>query len=69
MRSLFTVAAAATMLLSSGVMAADLTRVSTPVDEQEAIAGNPWLPWAFALVALVAIILVVVDDEDEPQSP
>jgi len=69
MRSLSTLIAAAVMLIPSAATAADTSRIPTPVNGQERIAGNPWIPWAVALVALVAIILVVADDDDEPESP
>jgi hypothetical protein len=69
MRSLFSLIAGAVMLMSSAATAGDTFRISAPVDGQERIAGNPWLPWAAALLALLAIILVVADDEDEPESP
>ena len=69
MRSHFSLIAGAAMLMSSAATAAETFRISAPVDGQERIAGNSWLPWAVALLALLAIILVVSDDEDEPESP
>lgn len=68
MRALFALVAGGAMLLSSAASAAELSRTPSPVADQEQIAGNPWVPWVFALAALIAIILVVTDD-DAPDSP
>jgi hypothetical protein len=69
MRSLFAFVAGGAMLLSSAVSAAEIARHSSPVGEQEEIAGHPWLPWAVALIALIVIVVVVTDSDDEAQSP
>jgi hypothetical protein len=68
MRSIFAFIAGGAMLLSTAVAAADHPRISSPLDDREQIAGNPWVPWLVALIALIAILLVVMDDE-EPDSP
>ena len=69
MRGLFAFVAGGAMLLSSAVSGADVSRAPAALDEQEQIAGNPWVPWIVALIAAIAIVLVITDDEDEPQSP
>lgn len=64
------VLAASGLVIGSSAGAANSVRSPSLVSEGENIAGNPWVPWVFALAALVAIILVVTDDdEDEPASP
>ena len=64
------VLAASGLVLGSSAGAADFARSPSPMREGENIAGNPWVPWVFALAALVAIVVVVTDDdEDEPVSP
>jgi len=68
MRRIFAFVAGGAMLLSSAAASADTSRISTPVADEEQLAGNPWLPWLVALIAAVAIVVVVTDD-DEPQSP
>lgn len=60
---------AGAMLLSSTAASAEIARNPAPMDEREQIAGNPWIPWAVALIAALAIALVITDDDDGPQSP
>jgi hypothetical protein len=69
MRSIFAFVAAGAMLIPSAASAADLSRNSTPIGDQEEIAGNPWVPWAVALIAAIVILLVITDGDGEPQSP
>ena len=69
MRSIPAIVAGAALLLSSVAASAQMDRTPSPIDDQEQIAGNPWVPWAVALIAAIAILFVVLDDEDEPQSP
>ena len=69
MRSIPAIVAGASLLLSSVAASAQMDRTPSPIDDQEQIAGNPWVPWAVALIAAIAILFVVLDDEDEPQSP
>lgn len=68
MRNILAVIASGAMLLSSAAASAEIPRVSAPVDDQEHIAGNPWVPWVAGLIAAIVIVLLVVDD-DEPESP
>ena len=69
MRGIFAFVAGGAMLLSSAASSTDISRSSTPIGDQEEIAGNPWVPWVVALIALIAIVLVITDGDDEPQSP
>ena len=68
MRSIPAIVAGAALLLSSVAASAQMDRTPSPIDDQEQIAGNPWVPWAVALIAAIAILFVVLDDEDDPQS-
>lgn len=68
MRSVLAFVAGGALLLSSTAASAEVARVSAPVEGQEEIAGNPWLPWVIGLIAAVVIVLVITDD-DEPESP
>jgi formate hydrogenlyase subunit 4 len=69
MRSIFAIVAVGAMLLSSVAASAQSTRTASPIDDQEQIAGNPWVPWAVGLIAALIILFVVLDDEGDPQSP
>ena len=69
MRSIFAIVAGGAMLLSSVAASAQTTRTPSPIDDQEQIAGNPWVPWAAALIAALVILLVIIEDEGDPQSP
>ena len=69
MRSIFAIVAGGAMLLSSVGASAQTTRTPSPIDDQEQIAGNPWVPWAVGLIAALVILFVVLDDEGDPQSP
>ena len=69
MRSVLAFLAGGALLLSSAVASAENARISTPIGDREEIAGNPWVPWLFAIIAAVVIVLVVTDDDDEPESP
>lgn len=69
MRSIFAFVAGGAMLLSSAASSADISRNSTPIGDQEEIAGNPWVPWAVASIAVILIILFITDGDGEPQSP
>ena len=69
MRSIFAIAAGGAMLLSSVAASAQSARTPSPIDDQEQIAGNPWVPWAVALIAALVILFVVIDDEGDAESP
>ena len=69
MRSIPAIVAGAALLLSSVAASAQMDRTPSPIDDQEQIAGNPWVPWAVALIAAIAILFVIIDDESDPQSP
>lgn len=68
MRSILAFVAGGALLLSSTAASANVSRQAAPISDTEQIAGNPWVPWVFALIAAVAIVVVIADD-DEPQSP
>ena len=63
MRRLFATVAGGALLLSSAATGAEVARTPAPLEDQEHIAGNPWVPWVFALAAAIAIILVITDDD------
>jgi hypothetical protein len=69
MRSIFAIVAGGAMLLCSVAASAQTTRTPSPIDDQEQIAGNPWVPWVVGLIAALVILFVVLDDEGDPQSP
>ena len=69
MRSIFAIVAGGALLLSSAAASAQTARAPSPVGDHEQIAGNPWVPWAVALIAAIAILFVIIDDESDPQSP
>ena len=69
MRKVLAIIASGTMLFSSATASAGISRNSAPIGEQEQLAGNPWVPWAVALIAGLVILFVVTDDDDEPVSP
>jgi len=69
MRNILAIIASGAMLFSSAAASAGISRSSAPIDEQERIAGNPWIPWVVALIAAIVIVYVVTDDDDEPVSP
>ena len=69
MRNILAIIASGAMLISSAAVSAEIPRTSSPMEEREQIAGNPWIPWVAALIAAIVIVLVITGDEDEPESP
>ena len=69
MRGSLAMIAAGALLLSSTAASAEVARIPASIDDQEQLAGNPWIPWVVALIAALAIVLVITDDDGEPQSP